>query len=149
MQDRIEKRIELRAPLSRVWRALVDYQEFGEWFRVKLEGPFEVGEVARGQTTFPGFEGMKWEATVVAMEPERLFAFEWCPYEHDEKREYASSPKTLVEFRLEPTTNGTRLIISESGFSALPDDARRFDALRSNSQGWNVQANALASYVES
>jgi uncharacterized protein YndB with AHSA1/START domain len=30
----------LKAPVSRVWRALTDYREFGEWFRVKLEGPF-------------------------------------------------------------------------------------------------------------
>jgi len=30
--DRIEKRIELQAPISRVWRALTDHREFGEWF---------------------------------------------------------------------------------------------------------------------
>jgi len=30
MSDRIEKRIELKAPVSRVWRALTDDREFGE-----------------------------------------------------------------------------------------------------------------------
>jgi len=30
MTDRIEKRIELKAPLSRVWRALTDHREFCE-----------------------------------------------------------------------------------------------------------------------
>jgi uncharacterized protein YndB with AHSA1/START domain len=35
MKDRIEKRIELKAPVSRVWRALTDYREFGEWFRAE------------------------------------------------------------------------------------------------------------------
>ena len=44
MNDRIEKRIELKAPVSRVWRALTDYCEFGDWFRVKLDGPFVPGE---------------------------------------------------------------------------------------------------------
>ncbi len=43
MDHRIEKRIELKAPVSRVWRALTDYREFGEWFRVKLDGPFAPG----------------------------------------------------------------------------------------------------------
>ena len=43
MDDRIEKRIELNAPVARVWRALTDHREFGEWFRVKLEGPFVGG----------------------------------------------------------------------------------------------------------
>ena len=37
MSDVIEKRIELNAPVSRVWRALTDHREFGEWFRVKLD----------------------------------------------------------------------------------------------------------------
>jgi uncharacterized protein YndB with AHSA1/START domain len=38
MTDIIEKCIELKAPVSRVWRALTDHLEFGQWFRVKLDG---------------------------------------------------------------------------------------------------------------
>src|SRR6266849_4485250 len=77
MEDRIEKRIELKAPVSRVWRALTDHREFGEWFRVKLDGPFVPGQVSRGQITYPGYEHVKWEAVVQKMEPERLFSFTW------------------------------------------------------------------------
>lgn len=57
MEDRIEKRIELKAPLARVWRALTDYREFGEWFRVKLEAPFVPGQVSRGRILYPGIAG--------------------------------------------------------------------------------------------
>jgi len=148
MTDRIEKVIELSAPLTRVWRALTDHKEFGIWFRVELEGPFVVGQISRGRTTYPGYEGMKWEATIVAMEPERLFAFKWCPYEHDDDRDLSQMPHTLVEFRIVPTSTGTRLVISESGFDALPDDKRRLDALRSNIQGWEEQMRSLAAYAE-
>jgi len=148
MTDRIEKVIELSAPLTRVWRALTDHKEFGIWFRVELEGPFVVGQISRGRTTYPGYEGMKWEATIVAMEPERLFAFKWCPYEHDDDRDLSQMPHTLVEFRIVPTSTGTRLVISESGFDALPDDKRRLDALRSNTQGWEEQMRSLAAYAE-
>ena len=148
MTDRIEKVIELSAPLARVWRALTDHKEFGIWFRVELEGPFVVGQISRGRTTYPGYEGMKWEATIVAMEPERLFAFKWCPYEHDDDRDLSQMPHTLVEFRIVPTSTGTRLVISESGFDALPDDKRRLDALRSNTQGWEEQMRSLAAYAE-
>ena len=149
MQDHIEKSIELRAPVARVWRALTDHREFGEWFRVKLDGPFVVGEVTRGRITYPGCEHMKWEATVQAMEPERLFSFRWCPYADDPDIDYSNEPQTLVEFRLESTSDGTRLVISESGFNALPDDARRIDALRLNTQGWNEQAKNIEGHVES
>jgi hypothetical protein len=80
MNNQIEKRIELKAPVSRVWRALTDYREFGQWFRVKLDGPFVPGQTACGQITYPGYEHVKWEAVVQKMEPERLFSFTWHPY---------------------------------------------------------------------
>ena len=148
MNDRIEKTVELRAPSSRVWQALTNHEEFGQWFRVRLEGPFRVGELSRGAITYPGYEHFRWEATVTVMEPERLFAFTWCPYSDDPKAEYATQPHTLVEFRLEPIADGTRLHICESGFSALPDDPRRLEAFRMNAKGWDEQARNIAAHVE-
>ena len=109
MEDRIEKRIELKAPVSRVWRALTDHREFGEWFRVKLDGPFVPGQISRGQITYPGYEHVKWEAVVQKMEPERLFSFTWHPYAIDPKIDYSKETPTLVEFRLEKTASGTLL----------------------------------------
>ena len=88
MADRIEKRIELKAPVSRVWRALTDYREFGEWFRVKLEGPFVEGQVSRGMITWPGYEYVKWEAMVQKMEPEKLFSFTWGHVKSMDKETY-------------------------------------------------------------
>src|SRR5215831_2876773 len=90
MSDRIVKQIELKAPVSRVWRALTDYREFGEWFRVKLDGPFAPGQVSRGQMTYPGYEHVKWEGVVEKMEPERLFCFTWPHPKSLAKAEYAS-----------------------------------------------------------
>src|SRR5207253_8585749 len=51
--DKIEKEIVLRAPRARVWRALADAREFGEWFKVALTGRFEPGATVRGQITYP------------------------------------------------------------------------------------------------
>src|SRR5246127_2362457 len=86
MNERIEKRNEIKAPVARVWRAITDYREFGEWFQVKLEGPFVPGQVSRGHITYPGYEHLKWEAVVQKMEPERLFSFTWHPYAIDPKK---------------------------------------------------------------
>ena len=149
MQDTIEKSIELKVPIERVWRALTDHEEFGEWFRVKLDSPFVVGETTRGQITHPGYEHLAFAATVQAMNPERLFSLTWCPYGGDPAVDYANEPHTLVEFKLEPTPNGTHLDICESGFDALPDDERRADAFRSNTEGWNGQVKNIAAHVES
>jgi uncharacterized protein YndB with AHSA1/START domain len=146
MKDRIEKRIELKASISRVWRALTDYREFGEWFRVKLNGPFVPGQVARGQITHPGYEHVKWEAVVLKMEPERLFSFTWHPYSIDPKVDYSKEPPTLVEFRLDKTTSGTLLVLTESGFEKVPSD-RRADAFRMNDGGWTEQMKNIEKHV--
>jgi uncharacterized protein YndB with AHSA1/START domain len=146
MNDRIEKRIELNAPVSRVWRALTDYREFGEWFRVKLEGPFVAGQVSRGHITYPGYEHVKWEAVVQAMEPERLFSFTWHPYSVDPNIDYSKEPSTLVEFRLEKTATGTLLVLTESGFDKIPSD-RRAEAFRRNDGGWTEQMRNIEKHV--
>lgn len=150
MSDRIEKRIELKAPISRVWRALTDYREFGEWFRVKLDDPFVVGQVSRGQITYPGYEHIKWEALVQKMEPERLFSFTWPHPKSLEKEDYpldySKEPYTLVEFRLQKTAGGTLLLLTESGFDKLPVD-RRPQAFRRNDGGWTEQMTNIENYV--
>jgi uncharacterized protein YndB with AHSA1/START domain len=146
MTDRIEKRIELKAPVARVWRALTDYREFGEWFRVKIEAPFAQGEVSRGHITWPGYEHLQWEAVVTAMEPERLFSFTWHPYAVDPKMDYSQEPQTLVEFRLEKAGEGTLLTVMESGFDKIPA-ARRAEAFPRNEGGWTQQMQNIERYV--
>lgn len=150
MSDRIEKKIELKAPIARVWRALTDYREFGEWFRVKLDGPFVEGQVSRGYMTYPGYEHVKWEAMIQKIEPEHLFSFTWphsksfdaATYSDD----YSKAPRTLVEFRLQPSKNGTLLTLTESGFDQLPGDFR-LEAFRRNEGGWTEQMKNIESYV--
>jgi uncharacterized protein YndB with AHSA1/START domain len=144
--DRIEKSIELHAPASRVWRALTDHNEFGAWFRVKLEEPFRVGEHSRGHILNPGYENLTWRAVIQQIDPEQYFAFTWHPYAVDPKRDYTEETPTLVEFHLEPTAAGTRLTLSESGFSDLPDE-RRSEAYQRNNDGWGQQMKNLEEYL--
>jgi len=147
MNNTIKKRIELNAPVSRVWRALTDYREFGEWFRVKLDAPFEPGKVSRGHITYPGYEHIQWEATVQKMEPERLFSFTWHPYAVDPAIDYSKEAATLVEFRLEPKAGGTILFLTESGFDAIPKE-RQFEAFRMNDGGWTEQMKNIEGHVQ-
>ena len=148
MTDHIEQRIELKAPVARVWRALTDHREFGEWFRVKIDAPFVPGEISRGNIAYPGYEHLKWEAVVKAMEPERLFSFTWHPAAVDPKMDYSKEPQTLVEFRLEKTAEGTRLTVTESGFDKIPA-GRRPEAFRMNEGGWAEQMKNIERYLAS
>ena len=146
MDNRIEKQIELRAPVSRVWRALTDHREFGQWFRVALDGPFAPGQPSTGHITWPGYEHIRWEAVVQQLVPETLFSFTWHPYAIDLAIDYSTETPTLVEFRLAPTATGTLLTLTETGFENIP--AHRFaDALRMNSNGWSQQLENIRTHV--
>ena len=166
--DRIEKRVRLRAPVSRVWRAIADAQEFGRWFGFTLEGPFIEGQTNKGT-----FDGTVDEAAIVEyqksvgvqpsrvklpeksivfctverIEPEHYFSFRWIPYGIDADADPENEPTTLVEFLLEPVAEGTLLTIIESGFDGVPAH-RRARAFRMNEGGWVSQAENLRKYVE-
>ena len=147
MDQRIEKRIELKAPLSRVWRALTDHREFGQWFGVHLDAPFALGDESTGHITYPGYEHLRWHAVVALMEPENRFAFTWHPYAIDPELDYSGETPTLVEFTLQPVGAGTRLTIIETGFDTLPAH-RRDKTLRMNDEGWREQCESIARYLD-
>jgi uncharacterized protein YndB with AHSA1/START domain len=146
MDTRIEKQIEIAAPVSRVWQALTDSHQFGEWFLVRMEGPFVPGQLARGQITHPGYEHVRMEIMIQAMEPETLFSYTWHPYSVEPKVDYSQEEPTLVEFRLQPVTGGTLLTVTESGFDKIPS-ARRAEAFWKNDGGWSQQIRNIEAYV--
>ncbi len=148
MTDRIEKTVEIAAPVERVWRALTDHVEFGSWFGVAIEKPFALDEVSRGRITYPGYEHVVWEATIVRMDAPRAFAFTWHPYAVERGVDYSREEPTLVAFTLEVIPSGTRLTVVETGFERLPTH-RRPDALRMNDSGWAEQMVNIRKHVES
>lgn len=145
--DRIEKRFEVAAPRARVWRAISDSEEFGTWFRMKLDGPFEPGRTVLGTLNVPGYEQVKLEMRIEVVDPESRFAYSWHPYAIEPGIDYSGEPMTLVEFRLEETGSGTAITITESGFDRLPA-SRRAEAFRMNDSGWTGQSRNLARYVD-
>lgn len=144
--DRIEKHFEVRAPRSKVWRAIADSQQFASWFGVKIDGAFAEGETVRGFVTSKGYEHFKIVFQVQKMEAERYFAYRWHPYPSDPNVDYSQEPTTLVEFTLEETAGGTSVTIVESGFDQIPL-ARRAEAFRNNDGGWTGQVKNLTKYV--
>jgi uncharacterized protein YndB with AHSA1/START domain len=144
--DRIEKTVVLRAPRSRVWRAIATAEEFATWFRVKLDGTaFAPSAVVTGHVLEPGYETWKFEMSIERMEPEHLLSWRWHPYP-EPGVDLAGEPTTLVEFRLEDVSGGTRLTVVESGFDRIPLH-RRATAYRMNEQGWAEQLRRVERHV--
>ena len=146
--DRIERSIVLKAPRSRVWRALTRAPEFGTWFRARLDGQrFTPGETARGPIAYPGYEHVQFEVQVERMEPETYFSWRWHPYAVDPKVDYSVEEPTLVTWTLEDAPGGGTLVKTvESGFDKVPPE-RRMEAFRMNSGGWEAQLENVRKHV--
>ncbi len=145
--DRIEREILLRAPRSRVWRAISNAEEFGNWFGANLRGQtFAPGQQTKGQITIAGYEHIVFDVTVERVEPERILSWRWHPAAIDPKVDYSTEPRTLVVFELEEAEGGTLLKVVETGFDALPA-SRRADAFRMNSGGWDAQLENIAKHL--
>ena len=155
--DCIEKQINLRAPIEKVWKALSNSNEFGAWFGMRFDGPFVPGspvsgtisptkvnaEVAAAQKPL---EGMPVEITIEKMEPERLFSFRWHPFAIDRNVDYSGEPTTLIEFSLEKSDDGVKLTVTECGFDQIPLE-RRAKAFAANDQSWSKMVKVLEEYV--
>lgn len=147
MTDRIEKTTTLKAPIDKVWDAIIDHEKFGEWFRVKLYQPFIEGEITKGHITHPEAEGMEWESVTKAIRPKTYFAMVWY---HDDVAPDAGHPgraEMLVEFKLEPAGTGTHLTIIESGFDSLAAPYNTENRKR-NERGWTEQISNITAYVD-
>ena len=133
--DRIQKKVTLKAPLARVWRAISDAAELANWFGVRFEGAFVAGkpikgsivptkadpEVAKSQEPYAG---ATFDITVDRIEPMSRFSFRWHPFAIDPKVDYSHEPTTLVVFELEEVPGGIHLTITESGFDGIPAGRR-------------------------
>jgi uncharacterized protein YndB with AHSA1/START domain len=155
--DRIEKKIFLRAPRARVWRALTDAEEFGDWFGVTLDASFAPGMPVRGAiaptkvdpevaNAQQPYAGMPFEITIDRMEPERLFSFRWHPFAVEPGIDYSAEPTTLIVFTLDEVDNGIMLTVTESGFDQIPL-ARRAQAFTANEQGWGMVVKLIEKYL--
>jgi len=156
--DKIEKRVFLKAPQEKVWRALSDAKAFGDWFGVELDGPFAPGrrmighvkptvadaEIAKMQEKHAG---MRFEFIIDTIEPMKTFSYRWHPFAIEKDVDYSKEPMTLVTFSLEPAEGGTMLTVVETGFDALPI-ARKTDAFEANEEGWAIQVQLVEKYLQ-
>jgi uncharacterized protein YndB with AHSA1/START domain len=145
--DRIERKILLEAPLSRVWRALSDAKEFGDWFGVDFAGKaFVAGKPIQGKVTYPGFEHIVMEVFIERVIPERLLSWRWHPAAIDPAVDYSQEPTTLVVFELDEGEGGVWLSVVESGLDQIPP-ARRPTVFRLNTSGWDEQMQNIGKHV--
>lgn len=143
---RIERSIDIQAPPARVFHALTTAKEVAEWFRMTIEGELVVGRDV-WMTSAPQHGSMRFPVRIVEHTPPRRVVWQWHPGAVDPKIDYAQEPMTTVTFTIEPTSRGSRLTVSETGFDLLSLE-RRAKAHADNTQGWTEVVEWIRTYVE-
>jgi uncharacterized protein YndB with AHSA1/START domain len=138
--DRIERTLTLAHPPERVWAALTTAEGLGTWFGNRAEVDLRVGGVVQ-----LGWEtGDSATLTIQRLEPPHVVGWTWpingTP-EDDPRRTY-------VEFTLEPSAEGTTLVMVESGFAQVPDGDPHKTAFEGNIQGWTSELAELVAYLD-
>jgi uncharacterized protein YndB with AHSA1/START domain len=92
----VRREILLPSDPEEVWSALTEAERLEEWFASDVE----LEAVPGGEGVFRWGDGEERHAVVEEVDPERRFAFTW-----EESR---------VVIELEPTEDGTRLVVTET-----------------------------------
>jgi len=145
--DRIEKELFMRAPRSRVWKAITTVDDFNAWFGVALRGTFSPGEKLSGKITMEGYDHLTMDIKIESMEPERFVAWRWGASNGEGEPLPGFEEALLVTFELDEVEGGTRVRLVESGYDAVPPELRG-PAYRGNDEGWTEQLQNIRKYVE-
>ncbi len=136
MQDTIERTIVVKAPLERVYQAVISdfFKAWDRDFIADTHGFFDFGEWGRSSVH------------LVSVEPPTYISYRWVPgtiFEGDIYQEGC----TLVEFTLSENDGQTTLTLKESGFASLPAE-RYQEAMENNTAGWNEEVANFAKLFE-
>jgi uncharacterized protein YndB with AHSA1/START domain len=145
MSDTIEREITIAAPIERVWELITQPEHVGTWFG---DAGAEIDLRPGGAVT------LRWEdygtvhGRIERLEPMTLFSYRWAPYNDPGRGEPVDGNSTLIEFMLTETDEGTRLRLTESGFTSLDTTPERQAELRQgNADGWGVELGHLEEHA--
>ena len=144
-ENSIEKQITIKAPVAKVWKALTNAKQFGQWFKVDLQSDFVAGKTTKGKNTSKGFE-MDMPFHIKDIKPQSYFSYAWIPFPMDQTFDYSKEEPTLVEFFLEEAKGGTLLKVKESGFNQITA-SRRAEAFKMHTGGWEAQLKNIEKFL--
>ena len=144
--DRIEREIDIDAPIEVVWTVITEPEHITGWFTDSAELDLRPG----GEGRF-GWDVKETSCTLVhnlrveRVEPPHFFSFRWNYPEGDEPTE-TNAP--LVEFSLEARGASTRLRLVESGLEGIArSEEERETYYAEHSSGWTRIVERLRDYA--
>lgn len=136
----VERSIWIAAPRERVWRAISDPEQVGQWFSPGTQWGGTGLEVGGRLFVLDPETGAEMYGQVVeAVEPPYRLVTSSIP----------EPPETVhvTTWQLEEENGGTRLMLTYSGYELEPVEARA-DNMEQNAFGFGMMLENLAAYIE-
>lgn len=141
-KDQIQRTIDLPVDMSRAWRAISTPEGIANWFSDHVSFEAKVGaEIVFDWDDY----GINYGA-VEAIDPPNRFSFRWLSGDAGLNIPIDVNNSTLVVMELTEIPNGTRLTVTESGFSNLPANMRKAE-YHKNESGWDYELKDLVNYL--
>jgi uncharacterized protein YndB with AHSA1/START domain len=144
--DRIEREIDIDAPIDVVWTVITEPDHITGWFTDSAELDLRPGGAGRlGWDVKATSRKTVVNVQVERIDPPHFFSFRWNYPDGDEPAE-TNAP--LVEFSLEARGDATRLRLVESGLEAIArSDQEREAYFAEHASGWARIAERLRDYA--
>ena len=127
----IERSIWIAAPRERVWQAVTDPAQIAQWFAPGTSFS------QNGNTICVCIGEREIEVAVIELvDPPRQITTRHLP-----------DRLITTTYTLEEENGGTRFTVTETGFEALPEDARK-ERFAQNSKGWEMALENLKAYID-
>jgi uncharacterized protein YndB with AHSA1/START domain len=144
--NRIEQEITIAAPIEQVWATITEPRHVGVWFGNGT--PTTMDFRPGGTLVFDHAPHGEIHAKIERIEPRHLFSWRWTTI-GPPNTPPTDGNSTLVEFTLHPEDNGTRLRVTETGFTTLHATPTERDArFKSNTGGWADKLAEIDAYVQ-
>ena len=144
--DRIEREIEIDAPIDVVWTVITEPEHITGWFTDSVELEVRPGSEGRfGWDVKATSRKVEVNVRVERLDPPTFFSFRWNYPDGDEPTE-TNAP--LVELSLEARGDSTRLRLVESGLDRLDrSDEDKATYLAEHTSGWATIVERLRDYA--
>jgi uncharacterized protein YndB with AHSA1/START domain len=133
----VERSIWINAPRERVWQAITSPEALMQWY-----GDYwEFSSLELGAEIKFGSPDDFMIATIQALDAPHRFVIRWPPQEgyHDIAMQ--------TTYTLSEENGGTRVVVTETGFEALPDDIREH-RYQQTAKGYETVLEGLKHYIE-
>jgi uncharacterized protein YndB with AHSA1/START domain len=129
--EKVERSIWINAPRERVWQAVTDPTQIAQWFSpgTVISQNGDTISIHIGETDVE-------VAVVEVVDPPRQFTTRSLP-----------DRAMTTTYTLEEENGGTRFTVTEAGFEALSEDARR-ERLNQDGAAWEMALENLKAYID-